>query len=347
MTALGPVSLRRAYQVSPTTGGRYPADETLGVDGALTRQATRLVTLVGVEHAFARAATVLQALCGWTVGEETVRRTTHAEAKRAQSARSRRGDARRFHAADGVVETQIDAGKVNTRDGWRDVKLAINLRRIPGEPMDATSWDKRTLPAPTIRSVIAAVEDRDAFAGRLRTETDRLGVTEDDDVTVLGDGADWVWSLAAEVLPQAEGVLDVFHALEHLSDALATVFGEGTETTTTHWEAGRTALFDADPTAFDRWLGPVIAAVPADRSTDPLLHLAAYLAKHPTRRAYAARLAEGRSIGSGAVEGTIKQLLNLRLKRTGARWRPDHVGPLIELRALVTTDDWDPLWSAA
>jgi hypothetical protein len=50
------------------------------------------------------------------------------------------------------------------------------------------------------------------------------------------------------------------------------------------------------------------------------IRLAAYFAKHPTRLEYAERLAGGRSIGSGAVEGGIKQNVNLRLKRTGARW---------------------------
>jgi hypothetical protein len=30
---------------------------------------------------------------------------------------------------------QIDAGKVNTREGWRDVEVAVLARREPGAPM--------------------------------------------------------------------------------------------------------------------------------------------------------------------------------------------------------------------
>ena len=71
--------------------------------------------------------------------------------------------------------------------------------------------------------------------------------------------------------------------------------------------------------------------------------LAAYFAKHPTRLDYAGRLAAGRSIGSGAVEGAIKQNVNLRLKRSGARWKAAHVGPLIELRALSHEPEWQHL----
>ena len=71
--------------------------------------------------------------------------------------------------------------------------------------------------------------------------------------------------------------------------------------------------------------------VPEGQSTDPLLALASYLASHPDHLDYAGRLARGQSIGSGQVEGAIKELVNLRRKRTGARWRCEHVGPLVEL----------------
>ena len=97
----------------------------------------------------------------------------------------------------------------------------------------------------------------------------------------------------------------------------------------------------------EHWLGRVLAEYPAENSTGPLLNVAAYVAKHPTRRGYAERLSAGRSIGSGAVEGGIKQLLNLRMKRTGARWRVEHVGPLVELRAVSQTTVWQSLWNAA
>jgi hypothetical protein len=59
------------------------------------------------------------------------------------------------------------------------------------------------------------------------------------------------------------------------------------------------------------------------------------------------RLAGGRSIGSGRVEGTIKQVVNRRLKQTGAKWKVGHVGPLVGLAALVDTPDGNALWAAA
>lgn len=112
-------------------------------------------------------------------------------------------------------------------------------------------------------------------------------------------------------------------------------------------EAGRAALLSDGKAGLERWIGEAFAAVPAEAATDPLLALAGYLAKHPTRLDYAGRLAAGRSIGSGLVEGSIKQVVSLRLKRTGARWRAEHVGPLVELIALADSPDWQPFWATA
>ena len=69
------------------------------------------------------------------------------------------------------------------------------------------------------------------------------------------------------------------------------------------------------------------------------------LAGHPDRLRYAARLRRGQSIGSGLVEGTIQQRVNLRLKRTGARWRVEGVGAFVELLALTDTPEWAEYWN--
>ncbi len=69
-----------------------------------------------------------------------------------------------------------------------------------------------------------------------------------------------------------------------------------------------------------------------------------YFTGHRHRLNYALRLRRGQSIGSGLVEGSIKQPLNRRLKQTGARWQVRHVGPFVELCALADSAEWDGYW---
>ncbi|MFO0953436.1 MAG: hypothetical protein U0835_20255 [Isosphaeraceae bacterium] len=192
---------------------------------------------------------------------------------------------------------------------------------------------------------MAAVEEAGEFTARVRREADRLGATAEGDATVLGDGAGWVWNLAEEVLPQAEGVLDVFHAAEHIGDAVKAIW-TAPGAAGPRREAGVAALLAGGKPGVERWIGGLFSELPAGCDGEPLRALAAYLAGHPTRLNYADRLARGRSIGSGMVEGAIKQLVNRRMKRTGARWRVEHVGPLVELVALADQPEWHHLWAA-
>jgi hypothetical protein len=140
MTAVGPINLSRDYVWNATDGGRFRADAVLGLDGFLTRQATRLTTLAGLDQSFARGRQILREMCGWEVDDDVIRQTTHAEAKRATRQRSSRGDAASFVEAAGAVEVLIDAGKVNTLAGWRDVKIGMFLRREAGSPATPDQW---------------------------------------------------------------------------------------------------------------------------------------------------------------------------------------------------------------
>ena len=346
MTALGPIRFARRYAAGPD-GGVYPADLALGVDGLLTLGATRMIGLLAVEQAFDRAARTLDGLCGWTVDGETVRRAAHALARRAAAERPERADAERFAAASGEVEVLVDAGKVNTPGGFRDVKSTLFPKRPVGKPATVAQWATRRLPEPTVRIAVAAIEECGLHGERVRREADRLGGIAAAGATVLADGGEWIWNPAADVLPKAAGVLDIFHAVEHVSGAVKAVFGVGTATSATHIEAGRQALLAGGKAGVDRWLAELIPQAPAGVPADPLVGVSAYLANHPTHLDYAGRLASGRSIGSGAVEGAIKRWVNLRMKRSGARWRVEHVGPFVELQALCDSPEWDALWIAA
>jgi hypothetical protein len=125
MTALGMVVVWRTYFACQACGlGGYLADVWLGLEGFLTRGATRLVCLLGGQRSFAVAEQLLIECCGWKVSDERIRRACQAEATpiaefRAQSPAVTEA----FTAAAGDVEFQTDAAKVNTKGGWRDMKI--------------------------------------------------------------------------------------------------------------------------------------------------------------------------------------------------------------------------------
>ena len=75
--------------------------------------------------------------------------------------------------------------------------------------------------------------------------------------------------------------------------------------------------------------------------------LRGYFEPHVGHTDYAARLAEGRSIGSGLVEGSCKQVVGRRLKQTGARWKVRRVERMAALCAVQASGQWDAYWATA
>lgn len=79
---------------------------------------------------------------------------------------------------------------------------------------------------------------------------------------------------------------------------------------------------------------------------ESLESLREYLGKHSDHLHYAERLTEGRSIGSGQVEGACKHMIGRRLKQTGARWQLSRVNRMATPCAILYSDHWDAYWAA-
>jgi hypothetical protein len=67
-------------------------------------------------------------------------------------------------------------------------------------------------------SVIATFEPATAFGNMVRAEGIRRGADDVRQLTILGDGAPWIWNIAAAKLPEATQIVDLFHAGERLHD---------------------------------------------------------------------------------------------------------------------------------
>ena len=348
MTAVGPITVRRSYfTCAACRQGEFSADRILGIDGYLTHGASRMACLAGVQQSFGRAEQLLDELAGWQLDDETIRRVCHQTAQRAQAEREARTTAELFAQAQGDCEAHIDAGKVNTHDGWRDVKVAIFAKRERGAAATAAQWDERDLPKPSVRAVIAAVEEASLFGERCAAEARRLQLPEASRLSVLGDGAEWIWNLQQRHFPDAAGLLDVFHGRGHIADGAKGVFGEGTEHAKNQTARGQQQLLEDGYGGVTAWVGEVAPQIPSGGDGAALGSMLNYFAGHQDRLNYALRLCRGQSIGSGLVEGTIKQMINLRMKQTGARWKLEHVGPFVELRALAAGPEWNAFWMPA
>ena len=347
MTAAGLVRVRRIYfRCSCCTQGGYALDERLGINGRYSSDARRLICLAGGSWSYDVAAERLGEMCGLAVSDTTVRELCQAEgAKMAVWQRTAAEIRTEFEKAEGDVEFSTDGAMVNTTQGWQEMKLGLFSKRPRGAAATPEEWADRALPRPQARVGFAAIEASDRFGTRWDQWAARLGIKDRSTITVLADGAKWIWEEARQNLIGCVGVLDIYHALEHVSDAAKALFGEGTDAARTWTDTARTTLLTRGWTGIDEHLQQTLLAdEPVHRKA--LQGLRDYLGNHVSHLNYAQRLAEGRSIGSGQVEGACKNMIGRRLKQTGARWRVRRVNRMASLCCLVYSHGWKPYWNA-
>jgi hypothetical protein len=316
--------------------------------GWLTERAEHMMTLAGVAQSFRHGCSLLHELAGWSACHEVVRQACYRQAdERAQQREVCCPEVEPFRQAHGQMEFQTDATKLNTVEGWRDMKIAVIVKRLAGQLATAEQWDKRKLPAPTARLAFAAIEEIDVFAPRWWPWVERLGLAEER-LNVYGDGAEWIWLHAEEQFAHWLGTLDIYHASEWLAKAAKAGCGEGTEEAARWLQEARLALLRDGYLGLCDYVHSSAAWVPKrlefEEATPAVLN---YLCGHRERLNYALRLHRGEPIGSGLIEGACKQLIGRRMKQTGAQWTVVNADRMALLCSLAYADALPLYFNAA
>ena len=323
--------------------GWSPVDQTLGVAprARLSGGLQQWLAELGAATDFAEAQAWLERLGGVHVAKETVRAQAErqgAALEAAQQAASAQVEATResalpVDAAPGQLVVETDGVMVRYREtGWHEVKIGL-----------VAGWEAGALAVP---SYVAAREGAAAFGDRLLAEAARRGALEIvgweggrsgaglavlRDVLVLADGARWIWTLAAEQFGARREVVDFYHASEHLWTVARLLESEGIAVAA-EWGAARCHELRHDG------VDPVRTALRAARATTAdgrklLRRERAYFRTNAGRMDYPAVKAAGLPIGSGAVESLARHLVQLRMKRPGARWSRAGAQAIVTLRA--------------
>jgi len=347
-TVLGPVTLTRAWYHCESCGhGSAPRDGELGVAGVSLSPGLRAMNdQAAAAGPFAKAARLLENLAGVRLTVKRVERAAEASGAAAAAAVRDRAaliTARKlvplppsplpdklYAAIDGTgvpvtaKETAGRAGKgEDGRARTREVKLGVFFTQ------NQAGQDGYPVRDPDSSSYVATFEPAHVFAGLVEAEGIRRGAHHVRQLTILGDGAAWIWNIAAAKFPGATQVVDLFHAREHLHDlakSLEFMLGDRKG----DWLAAR--LQDLDYGDIDGICNAARAYPLAGIKKTELDTALGYFENNAPRMRYKWFRSRGLFVGSGAVESGCKAVIGQRLKLSGMHWTVAGASAIATLR---------------
>jgi hypothetical protein len=341
---VGWIRVRRAYYACPRCGrGRCPLDAALGLGrdshGPGVR---RLAARFGALLPFAQAATTLDEAAGVRLSASEVRGVTEAVGAR------REGEL--AAAVAGAWAAGLPAAAGEPPDRLYVAMDGVLVLGAAGEGKEA----KVGVVAPARRgaggeeraaaSYAASFEPAAGFGRRLALEAHRRGLEGAGEVAVLGDGAAWIWALAAEHFPGATCIVDWFHASQRVWALGHALHGEGTPEAAAWVEGQLGRLLRGEAAALAaEWRGLACAGAAAAVRDEQ----AGYFANQAPRMAYQEYRARGLDIGSGMVESACKYVIGAREKGPGMRWGTAGAQAVANVRLLLLNGRWDAYQVAA
>jgi hypothetical protein len=227
-------------------------------------------------------------------------------------------------------------GRQRYTGAWREPKVLI-IYVVDGEGKREASF------APVID---ATLQGPDAVFALLRTYWQRLAITQADQVLFIADGAPWIWKrvpLLVHALgltaAQVYELLDFYHAAQRLGQ-VAALRTDWSAKARTRWRTQQRRLLLRGEVA------QVMAAVRdicRGRPKKAIRKHHDYFIKNQHRMAYAQLLAMKLPIGSGAIESTVRRVVNLRLKGPSLFWCRANAEAILLLRSYYKAGRWEML----
>lgn len=348
LSSVGHIAVPRRYYVCRHCRSKQiPWENWAGVRGAhrLTPHARRMVVLAGSGCSFDEASRNLKELAHLQLSNDVVRRVCDEEGRAVQQWMKASGEPRKvFAAAAGVIEFSTDGLKINTTGGWREIRQSVFSKRLPALPAAPAQWADRPLEAPTARMAICGI----APCGRIGASWEHLarslGLPAEVALSILADGAKWIWDQAAKRFKgkEVQWVVDVYHAMLYLYAAGAGL-GKGAAE---QWVGQRVIeLIQMGGPRFIEHLKNLGPPHPS-ASAEAWPKLLNYLSDNRDSLWYGRRLQEGLAIGSGLIEGGGKNTLARRLKINSARWRVRRAERMGAIRCLQYSGLWERYWES-
>jgi len=329
------VRRRRRYYIEGE-GGYCPLDEKLGVQGCagFSPLMTYLQALFGGSEAYGSGARRLSAVLGFGVSATAVQRTTEMVGERLAFRPFDLLDAKRQSEKCEVMVVEVDgttSPQIHQEEGisgreslkqpteYKECNLIAIEKRRGGKRID--------------RWTGGCYGPRSGFERYAHQAGLRMGQLNAEQVVFLADGAHNNWDLQATNFPDSVGVLDFYHASEHLA-GFCSLFDDESVAQESYRRL-RQRMFNGEILEL---LARLKAALPRTTDKQRAVKELNYFRSNRERMHYDEYRENGYPIGSGMVEGSCKFVVCKRFKGSGMRWKRKDNESVLKVRLAIIDD---------
>ena len=181
---------------------------------------------------------------------------------------------------------------------------------------------------------MGTVEKVAQFTTYLDNFSRMYGIGNADQVVFVSDGAIWLEKLRLKLFPNSIGIVDVFHARQHLHKLVDSLGFRKKHT--------RAAFFDECSLLLDMGDIDSLIALITQKVTgsnrEGIDKQLRYFVDNADKMRYGLFRAVGLFIGSGVVESACKTIVENRLNGSGMRWSKKNAANVIALRCAIYSD---------
>ena len=186
------------------------------------------------------------------------------------------------------------------------------------------------------------INGRERLFGKLADEVWLRNHGGRKDLVCLLDGERALWDMYRLHLPEAVGILDIFHVREKLWLAAHCFHAEGSQAAEDFVNERLRGLLEGRVGAVIGGLRQSLTKQRLSAARQKTLKaVIGYLDWNQEHLHYDKYLAAGYPIGSGVAEGACRHVVKDRMERTGMRWTLHGAQAMLDLRATYINGQWD------
>ncbi len=361
LSIFGPVKIPRSYYYRSGHGGICPLDEQLNLpERKYSYFLQRWLSAYCVKDAYDEAVKELAELLGISIPKRSMQLVMQDVSQKADDFWEQypppAGDSQiMVISADGKgvpmkqpwdreVPKRLKKGQKRTKkkEAMVGVIYTVSRERQPSGTSQVRSVNKE---------VYASLLGKEHVYNHLKKRADLRGLADKnllDEVLFMADGDPGLWTQKEAHFPGMTEALDFYHVSEYLWEIAHMFLAEGSKEAN-QWVKKKEAQLKAGRVGYmTGGLKQMLTKgkrIRGQGKQDRLKQIIGYFEHNRYRMQYDEYLALGYPIGTGAVEGTCKNLVKERMEGSGMRWTVAGAEAVLKLRSVYQSHYWSDFWN--